>query len=241
MTCFDLKKVEKERALHRKSRQLSDMKTVALVGYTNAGKSTLFNALVGEKTYAKDKLFATLDPLMRKLELPSGRKVVLADTVGFVSDLPHDLIKAFHATLEEVVLADLLVHVHDASSPEALDQEQDVLDVLKTIHADKIPCLDVANKVDRLPTGMEPLSVGIPVSALEGHGIAAVLGAIDGILADQEVELDVRLSAAEGKKLAWLHEHGEILNKQLKDEMWHMTVRLSDAELVEWDKMKQSG
>ena len=150
-----LKEVRRTRALHRNARQRIPYPIIALVGYTNSGKSTLFNALTGSNVYSQDQLFATLDPTMRGLELPSGQKIILSDTVGFISELPHELIESFQATLEEVTEADILLHVHDISHPNAETQKSDVLLVLNkmglTDDAD-VPILEVRNKIDCLDT-----------------------------------------------------------------------------------------
>ena len=227
--------VEKTRALHRKGRVKSGLPVIALVGYTNAGKSTLFNALSGADAFVKDMLFATLDPLMRKIKLNSGREVIFSDTVGFVSDLPHELVKAFHATLEEVVHADLLLHVHDASSDEAHMQDQDVKDVLESIGADKLPKIDIYNKQDLARqnpaldhTWQEPN--GIETAAATGEGVDKMHDAIEAFFAAAEKPFTFDVPAAEGRKLAWLQAHGDVTRMELEGNTYQVEVVLSEED-----------
>ncbi len=230
----ELRDVENTRALHRKARTKAGLPVVALVGYTNAGKSTLFNALVNDDdAFTQDMLFATLDPLMRKLRLPSGREIILSDTVGFISDLPHELVEAFHGTLEEVALADVLLHVHDGSSTDAPMQDRDVKTVLTTLGAENIPTLDVCNKVDLLPDGMPPYIDGLPVSGLKGQGLEALLAALEQTLGARESDFTFLVPAADGRKIAWLHAHGEVLKMELVGDDYRITARLlpEDAEI----------
>lgn len=236
----ELEDVERERALQRKARARAGMPVIALVGYTNAGKSTLFNALVGDEALAKDQLFATLDPLMRKAKLPSGREVIFSDTVGFVSDLPHQLVEAFHATLEEVCLADVLLHVHDAASDDAKAQHQDVLDVLSKIGAAEVPVIDVNNKVDLLPEGNISEVHGIPVSGLKATGLGALYDAIEERLSARERVYEFDVPAADGRRIAWLHAHGQILNEMqlLEDNStYRITVKLAPEEAEAFRKL----
>lgn len=233
----ELEDVEQERALQRRARKRAGTPVVALVGYTNAGKSTLFNRLVGETTFAADQVFATLDPLMRKLKLPSGREVVLADTVGFVADLPHELVQAFHATLEEVALADLLLHVHDISSPDYQAQMQDVHAVLKSINADGIATLMVANKADKKTADARFDKTTFPVSALTGAGVPELVQAIDNTLSSHLQHMHLQIPAADGKCLAWLHSHGEVMEKQLHDETYTLHVRLPAATAAQFSHL----
>jgi GTP-binding protein HflX len=233
----ELQQVEKERDLHRKSREKAGLNVVALVGYTNAGKSTVFNALAGAKQQGKeiamekDMLFATLDPLMRKITLPSGKEVIISDTVGFVSDLPHQLVEAFKATLEEVTQADLLLHVQDISNPEMEAQRKDVENVLKSIHADENKRLNIGNKKDLMPEDTTMQEMDILVSAVTGDGIAELLEKIDEVLSENEQVITIKIPAAEGKKLAWLHQHGRISEQKLEEDIWHITVSLSTEDV----------
>lgn len=227
----DLAQVEKERALHRRSREKAGIPVVSLVGYTNAGKSTVFNALTSgrekETAMEKDMLFATLDPLMRKMTLPSGREIVLSDTVGFISDLPHQLVEAFKATLEAVTHADLLLHVQDTSSPELEAQRADVEEVLESIEAHENKRLNVGNKIDMLDGDKMLPSMDVMVSAITGEGIETLLEKIEEALSEAEKVLEIQVSASDGKKLAWLHEHGRILSQELSEDMWQIKVSLS--------------
>lgn len=233
----ELEEVEKTRHLHRKARIKAGLPVVALVGYTNAGKSTLFNAMVeDDEAMVKDMLFATLDPLMRRIMLPSGREIVLSDTVGFVSDLPHELVESFQATLEEVKLADLLLHVHDAASPEMHLQSHDVRKVLKTIGAEDRPILDVWNKCD-LPDAVQEVETGVRTSAVTGQGVDSLLAKIDAIFAENEQVYDYTLSVADGKALAWLHAHGEVLESTFEDTTCQVKVRLTAEDAAIFEKM----
>lgn len=225
---LELADVEKTRALHRKGRIKSDLPVVALVGYTNAGKSTLFNKLSGGEAFVKNMLFATLDPLMRKMRLDSGREVILSDTVGFVSHLPHELVKAFHATLEEVLMADLLLHVQDAANPDRRAQEKDVIHVLKSIGAENMPRVDVFNKMD-IEGAELPESGGVGVSAQTGVGIENLQQTIEDFFAGKEEVHQFKVPATDGRKIAWLHAHGDVKNMTLgDDEIYRVDVLMSD-------------
>ncbi len=242
----DLEKVARTRKLHRSARKRVPYPVVALVGYTNAGKSTLFNALTNAGVFADDQLFATLDPTMRGLTLTSGRKIILSDTVGFVSDLPHELVAAFRATLEEVVEADVIVHVRDIAHPETDDQKRDVEDVLKHMGIDTggdenstgQPILEAHNKIDlldatarALPTSqVERDSLSVKVSGLTGEGTEALLSAINRFISAGRRELDVAVPAADGKTLAWLYRKGEVVDRQDGDEETKVTVLLDPAD-----------
>lgn len=235
----ELREVEQSRGLQRMARQRSHTPTVALVGYTNAGKSTLFNRMVTEGTLVADALFATLDPLMRKLKLDSGLEVVLVDTVGFIADLPHELVEAFKATLEEVVMADLLLHVHDISNPEMLAQAADVRNVLAQIGASDKRMIEVYNKVDRADGVLVPHD-GAGVSAVTGQGIPELLGAIAARLQADWEKLEVDVPAADGRRLAWLYAHGQVITKELDGDMWRLTVKLRQSDLSTWRHMGEN-
>ena len=236
-----LDKVVRTRGLHRKKRQKAPHPVVAFVGYTNAGKSTLFNALTGASVIAEDMLFATLDPTMRAIETGSGRRVILSDTVGFVSDLPTPLVAAFRATLEEVLEADIIVHVRDISSPETEAQAQDVRDVLSTLGLPENAieeAIEVYNKVDLLADetlqSLQNEANRCPnvvcVSALEAAGVTSVLEAIETELARDDLSLDLVLPFDAGEALAWLYEQGAVNDRQDGDAEMELTLTLSKAD-----------
>lgn len=223
-----IEKVKKTRTLHRKSRQSVPYPIVALVGYTNAGKSTLFNRLTGAEVLAEDKLFATLDPTMRMLTLPSGRKVILSDTVGFISELPTELVVAFHATLEEVMEADILLHVRDIACDASDHQKGDVEKVLIQLGLEQRMhdhMIEVHNKADMLDDTCSDITGGkVRLSALSGDGCGDLLDAIDRLLAKDETTCWVTLDIADGKNLSWVYEHGTILAREDSDE--EITLKL---------------
>jgi GTP-binding protein HflX len=218
----DLENVKAGRTIQRRQRQSVPLATVALVGYTNAGKSTLFNRLTGAEVLADAKMFATLDPTVRHILLPSRRKILLSDTVGFIRNLPTTLVKAFRATLEEVVEASLLLHVVDASSPHAAQQIAHVQKVLVEIEADRTPQILVLNKVDQLPDGAvstQGATNEIGVSARNGTGLDALQTLIDKTLdLDPVTHAKFRLPAGDGSLLHLLHEHAKVLSTNYNGE-----------------------
>lgn len=227
----DLEQVKRTRELHRKGRKRVPYPVVALVGYTNAGKSTLFNRLTGAEVLAKDMLFATLDPTMREIALPSGRKVILSDTVGFISELPTTLIAAFRATLEEVTGADLILHVRDVAHEDSEAQRQDVDGVLKdlglTTGEAASNILEVWNKIDLLAPEAREVAINkayradppaMPVSAVTADGLDRLLIVIDSRLTTAHESVTVELSPALGGLIHWLHEHAEVTGQEATGE-----------------------
>ncbi len=235
-----LEKVHSQREQGRRARQRAEVPTVSLVGYTNAGKSTLFNALTGAGVYAADQLFATLDPTMRRCALPDGRPVVLADTVGFVRHLPHQLVEAFRATLEEAQLADLLLHVIDASAADREDTSFEVEKVLGEIGADKVRRLDVYNKIDllqaapRIDRGEDGKPVRVWVSAQSGAGMELLREAVAELLEQDLVHDSIPITPAQGRLRARLYEKGAVLAEHVDEQgQISLEVRLPRVMLAQ--------
>jgi GTPase len=240
----ELDQVRRTRGLHRTARRRVPFPVIALVGYTNAGKSTLFNALTGAGVGARDQLFETLDPTMRGLRLPSGRRAILSDTVGFISDLPTELVAAFRATLEEVAQADVILHVRDVAHPDTAAQKADVIAVLDgmardgTLETDwRDRTIPVLNKADLLggTAHVPPKPGAIAVSAITGEGLPALLSAIDARIAAGMEVARYDIPPGDGARLAWLYQHGEVMERHDADSAIHVTVRLLPSDRARFE------
>jgi GTP-binding protein HflX len=235
----ELEKVKRTRSLGRKARKKVPFPVVALVGYTNAGKSTLFNQLTQSEVLAKDLLFATLDPAMRGVKLPQGTRIILSDTVGFIADLPTELVAAFRATLEEVLEADVIVHVRDAAHDESAAQKVDVLKVLEELGVEPgRPMLEVSNKIDLLEPeqckGMlarNGKNGAIAVSALTGAGVPALLAAFEAAVTRDNITLTLKLDAADGSALAFAYRHAQVLERRDRGGKISLSLRIHPDDL----------
>ncbi len=258
----ELEQVRRTRGLHRRARARVPYPLIALAGYTNAGKSTLFNRITDAEVYAEDMLFATLDPTMRQLELPSGRTAILSDTVGFISDLPTDLVAAFRATLEEVTAADVIVHVRDCADPDSDAQQQDVETILANLLAgvergpdddsDKKgpPAqLEILNKIDLVDADEHAFLADrarhsddvVMLSAETGEGCTELLARLDAILAADESVETFEVSFADGAALAWLYEKGEVIERDDNGANTRITVRLAPRDVARFQRRLAQG
>jgi GTPase len=235
----DLEKVKRTRSLGRSARKKVPFPVVALVGYTNAGKSTLFNRLTESEVLAKDLLFATLDPTMRGVKLPHGTRIILSDTVGFIADLPTELVAAFRATLEEVLEADVIVHVRDSAHDESAAQKADVLKVLEELGVEPgRPMLEVLNKIDLLePEQRAGLLArndrggAVAVSALTGEGIPALLAAFENGVTRDNITLTLKLDASDGSALAFAYRHAQVLERRERGSKINLSLRIHPDDL----------
>lgn len=241
-----LAKVVKTRELHRKARAKVPYPIVALVGYTNAGKSTLFNHLTGADVMAKDMLFATLDPTMRSVKLPDGPDMILSDTVGFISNLPTELVAAFRATLEEVLGADLILHVRDIAHPDSAVQSEDVAEILNSLGLDEnIPQIEVLNKIDLLNQDDRDAVLAraerhdhvCALSAVSGEGLTDLLATVTRELESEKIDVELTLGFAEGKKRAWLFQKDVVESETQDENGFHLSLRWTRRQQAEFDGM----
>ncbi len=244
----ELKDVKRTRQLHRQARKRIPYPVVALVGYTNAGKSTLFNRLTKAKVKVEDQLFATLDPTMRGIETPSGQRAILSDTVGFISQLPHELVSAFQATLEEVVEADIIVHVRDAAHADREAQKTDVLAVLRELGFSQDvenSLIEVFNKSDLLePAEGKALAnqvarsntPAVLLSAATGDGCETLTAAIDTRITENYLIVEIALPHDDGASLAWLYDHADVIERRDEEDAAHLKVRIDAAD---WARFEQ--
>ncbi len=244
----DLTEVRRTRTLQRSARQRAPVPSVALVGYTNAGKSTLFNRLTASDVVAQDMLFATLDPTLRTLKLPDGRPCILSDTVGFISDLPHELVEAFRATLEEVKEADVILHVRDLANPDTEAQAKDVRTVLSRldVELDERRLIEVWNKIDLLDGEAKAEVLGdarrrfpraVAVSAVTGEGLDLLLETVAGLV-DEAPPVEVHAPAGEGAAIAWLYRHGRVIARETHDDGGvRLEVSLSPQALGQFEQL----
>lgn len=247
----ELEKVKKTRSLQRTTRKRVPYPIVALVGYTNAGKSTLFNKLSNADVFAQDLLFATLDPTMRRIKLKNGKEIILSDTVGFISNLPHELIMSFRATLEEVLEADIVVHVRNMALEDSQKQRKEVLKVLHDLGLKEIEnkdnYIEVLNKIDLLDDVNKKKTIElskrnkqiIPVSAITGEGCERLLEKINEVLTAQDKTYKITIPATDGKTLSWIHDHADVISSKLKNKSLLLEIKtdeISYAKLEGWLK-----
>ena len=238
-----LNQVDKRRSMNRQNRLKSEIPTVAIVGYTNVGKSTLFKQLTGADVLVKDQLFATLDPTMRRLDLPEGAPIILVDTVGFIKELPHELVAAFRATLQEASEADLILHIIDGSDPNKWQRIKQVNNVLKQLEADKVPQLRVYNKIDKL-NYMPKLTKRVNgsgraawISAMKGDGLDLLMGGISSFFARNLLSGSIELSNNQGKQRAKLFQMGAVKEEKiLKDGSWELALEITKQDIYRFLK-----